>query len=103
MKRSHFRPPLGLRVLQLLHFFAIYSSIALITLASSGVVRGGKRFTTSPLRLTRNFSKFQLIGPFSFSFFSLEVRKSYSGQMPSPLTTTFDIIGNLTPYLVVQN
>src|SRR5947208_5426793 len=85
------------------HFFDSSSSIALMTFGSSGLIGGANRATTSPLRPTMNFSKFQVMSPANFGFVSFDVRNWYSGVMPSPFTTTFDSIGNLTPYLVVQN
>ena len=45
------------------HFFANSASMTLTTSGASGVVRGEKRATTSPLRPMMNFSKFQLILP----------------------------------------
>lgn len=56
------------------YFLASSASIALSTSGSSGLVRGAKRATTSPLRPIRNFSKFQVILPAPLGLVSRAVR-----------------------------
>lgn len=66
------------------HFFASSSSITLMTLGESGLVRGENRATTSPPRPMTNFSKFQVILPDPFGLVSSEVRCLYKSQAPLP-------------------
>ncbi len=66
--RLRIRPP------QSYDFFCSSVSISLTSPGSSGLVRGSKRATTSPLRPMMNFSKFQLIFPSPLGLVSKEVR-----------------------------
>ena len=59
---------------------------------------GLKRATTSPPGATRNFSKFQRMSPvWPSSESGTSTSRRYSGWRSSPLTSTFSVMGKVTP------
>src|SRR3569623_522434 len=83
--------------LQLNYFFSSSVSMAPTTFLSEGLRPGAKRFTISPLRPIRNFSKFHFTSPANLGSVSFEVRYLYRSHWPSPFTTTFENMSNFTP------
>src|SRR5205823_2274405 len=67
-------------------FSARASSIARVTFGDSGLSAGSKRATTSPLRSTKNFAKFQGISPANLGLVFSLFRNWYKGWIPAPLT-----------------
>jgi hypothetical protein len=61
-----------------------------------------KRATGVPSAATRNFSKFQEMSPVSPLCLGTSHSSAYTGCRCSPLTSTFSVIGNVTPYVEEQ-
>jgi hypothetical protein len=61
------------------------------------VTCGLKRAMTVPSAATRNFSKFQVTSPASPFSLGDRVSSANTGCWSSPFTSTFSVIGNVTP------
>src|SRR3954467_4954830 len=72
-------------------------SIALATRGSSGTTWGLNRATTAPEPSTMNFSKFHMMSPVLPDSSGVPTSSSYTGWRPGPFTSTFSVIGNVTP------
>src|SRR5262249_49910390 len=73
------------------------ASIAWTSGPHSGFPPESNRPAPPPFLPVQNLLKFHFIGPANFGFVSGDVRKWYRGVCPAPLTTTFSVIGNVTP------
>ena len=78
-------------------------STAVTNSGESGSVSGLNRATTEPAGSTRNFSKFHRTSPACAVRVGRVGKSVYSGCRSAPLTSTFSVIGNVTPKFTSQN
>src|SRR5258705_7700001 len=77
-------------------------STAATSSGASGSVSGRNRATTEPDGSTRNFSKFHRTSPAFPSGSGASMSRPKSSCRSGPLTSTFSVIGKVTPKLISQ-